>query len=503
MATTDARADRTVRSRLIPHLTPGRAYLGRTTDLFLRGLGLVYLAAMLSLWSQIDGLIGSAGILPAGAWAQWVKDSVPPPVWAKVPSLVLLDPSDGMLHLLCASGAIGAVLMVFGILPIVSAAVCWVVYLSLVLAGQVFLGYQWDQLLLEAGFLAIFLAPAVVRSSSHRAREPSRMFVWLGRWLVFRLMFVSGFVKLASGDPAWSGLTALSYHYFTQPIPTWTAWGMHQLPDWVHRACTAVVLLVELVLPFLIFGPRRARFMAFCGLAGLQVLILLTGNFGFFNLLSILLCLLLLDDRHLFRRELRQEVMPAFSRNRWSYLIRVPVALLLLVASTLGFSRQVLPGLPWPDALRAVAAEAAAFRITSTYGLFAVMTVKRPELIIEGSDDGATWRPYVFPWNPGPTDRRPGFATPHMPRADWQLWFAALGEPEGNLWVFLMMSRFLEGSPPALALLEENPFPERPPRQIRAVRYAYTFSEPRTLRDTGDWWIRERTGPYGPILERP
>lgn len=482
-------------------LTPGDARMGRTTDAFLRGMGAIYLIAFLSLWYQIDGLIGSQGILPAAAWADWVRHTFPHATYLKAPTLILLDGSDAFLHFLCATGAMGAVLLLFGIFPMISSALCWGSYLSLVLGGQLFLSYQWDQLLLEAGFLTIFLSPAGVRSSSHHARHPNRWFVWLARWLVFRLMFASGFVKLTSGDPAWTGLTALTYHYFTQPIPTWTAWAMDQLPSLFHKISAALVLLIECVLPFFIFGSRRYRLIAFGGISGLQLLILLTGNFGFFNLLSLVLCLMLLEDDVLFPPLNRPEAPTALALPRWSLALHAPIALLLLVLSLHGFTRQVMPGLGWPAPVKAVSRAIAPFRITATYGLFAVMTTARPEIEIEGSQDGEVWTAYPFKWKAGPVNRRPRFATPYMPRLDWQLWFAALGPPERNVWLFMMMSRLGEGSPAVLALLEDNPFPDSPPRYLRAIRYDYTFSNFKTLRTTGAWWQRERTGPYGPILE--
>jgi hypothetical protein len=262
------------------------------------------------------------------------------------------------------------------------------------------------------------------------------------------------------------------------------------------------MFVVEVVLPFLIFGPRRLRLVAALGMIGLQILILLPGNYGYFNLLSIVLCLMVLDDRFLFRRTLRDQPLSWWSRTRWSYLVRVPVASVLLLVSTAAIAGQFFPGFRLPDGLRPVQQVAGSWRVSSTYGLFAVMTTRRPDLVIEGSRDGAVWEEYRFRWNPVALDQRPRVAFGHMPRLDWQVWFASLGPPDRNVWLFLAMTRMLEGSDSVLGLIQHNPFPEEPPEYIRAIRYEYAFTDSATRKATGNWWSRERREPYGPVLER-
>jgi hypothetical protein len=242
-------------------------------------------------------------------------------------------------------------------------------------------------------------------------------------------MFSSAVVKLASGDPAWRHLTALEYHYETQPLPPWTAWYAAHWPAWFQRASAAGVLVIEGLVPLLILAPRRIRFAGAGALLALQILILLTGNYAFFNWLAILLCLLLLDDG-VWPRGLRDrfasrgEARPGGAWRTW-VARPVLVALLLLsvvpLAGTLG-GPPVGRG-PLEAAYRAVLP----FRLVNHYGLFAVMTTERPEIILEGSDDGRSWKPYEFRYKPGDPSRRPRFVAPLEPRLDWQMWFAALG----------------------------------------------------------------------------
>ena len=280
----------------------------RTRAVVLRGLGLAYLAAFWSLAAQVDGLIGSRGIAPATEYLDQVKPMLEDHRFWRVPTLLWLDASDRSLHGLCWGGVAASGLLVVGIMPGACLVWLWLAYLSLVVVGQPFLGYQWDALLLEAGVLGILLAPWKLWLGSAR-REPSGVAVWLVKWLVFRLMFLSGVVKLTSGDPTWAAWEAMKYHYETQPLPTWTSWGMHQLPSWCQTASVGYLFWAELVAPFLVFGPRRLRMVGFFSLVLLQILIAATGNFGFFNLLTVVLCLILVEDRD-WRRPLTDRSEP-------------------------------------------------------------------------------------------------------------------------------------------------------------------------------------------------
>jgi hypothetical protein len=265
-------------------------------------LGVVYVLAFWSLSVQVVGLIGADGILPARAYMESarafvVAQHIGADRFRLLPTLCWISTSDVFLRALALSGVVLGVLLIAGIVPTVVLALLWIDYLSLSVVAREFLSYQWDALLLEAGFLAIFVAPLVLVERPRAPVAPPRLGVWLMLWLVFRLMFGSGVLKLASGDPTWRNLTAMTFHYETQPIPTPAAWYAHQMPLWSHKASTAATLAVELVAPFFIVASRRLRRIAFVLLAGLQLLIAVTGNYAFFNILSAALCVYLLADR--------------------------------------------------------------------------------------------------------------------------------------------------------------------------------------------------------------
>jgi hypothetical protein len=401
---------------------------------------------------------------------------------------------------LCGGGIVLSALLILDIAPGPALAALWASYLSLTVIGQIFMGYQWDALLLETGFLAIFFAPLQLRPRWPR-REPSRVTLWLLRWLLFRLMFSSGLVKLASGDPTWASFTALTSHYETQPLPTPLAWYAHQLPFWFQQLSALGVLVIELLVPFLIFVPlRRARLAAAAALVFLQALIALTGNYTFFNLLAVTLCVLLLDDAFL-RRFVPERILARFPRHpirpRYRLWFVVPLAAailtpsLTLLAAQLGVPLRSLPG-PAVDTLRL----ALPFHLVGAYGLFANMTTSRPEIVVEGSDDGQNWRAYEFRYKPGDLSRPPPWVAPHQPRLDWQMWFAALGSYEQNLWFGRFLARLLEGSPEVLALLERNPFPDSPPQFVRAILYDYHFTDYAQRSADGRWWRRRELRPY-------
>ncbi|HEX9779880.1 MAG TPA: lipase maturation factor family protein [bacterium] len=477
-----------------------------TRWLFLRLLGAVYLIAFVSLWTQLDGLIGSRGILPAAQFLDAVRGSREPLEAVRlVPTLAWLSPGDLTLHLLCGAGTAMALLLLAGIAPAAMLAGLWLSYLSLTAVGQSFLSFQWDILLLEAGFLAVFAAPPAWRSRAGRDAPPAAAVVWLFRWLVFRLMFSSGAVKLLSQDPVWRDLTALTYHYQTQPLPVWVSWHAHHLPDWFQVATCALVFVIELAVPWLVFGPRRARFAAGAVFAGFQALIAATGNYTFFNLLTAILCLWLLDDAA-WPAALRRRLGPieeARPRGRWPSWLLGPVAASLALLSWAPVSHLIPPLAGRPAWLSGIHRTLGPLRLANSYGLFAVMTTTRPEIIVEGSSDGEVWLPYEFAYKPGELTERPRFVAPHQPRLDWQMWFAALGSYRNHPWFLRFAQRLLQGSPDVLALLELNPFPEAPPRYIRGVLYEYRFSDPDTKRATGAWWERRRLGLYCPILTLP
>ncbi len=470
---------------------------------FLRALAVVYFIAFASLWWQLGGLVGPGGILPAQPYLDAVAQQVGGSRWWQLPTLCWIFGAGKFLPLLCLGGLVLSVVVFLRRAQPAGLLLLWLFYLSLCGVGQVFLGYQWDALLLETGLLAVLLARG--RTSGGRRSEPPGYARWLLWWLLFRLMFMSGFVKLAGGDTTWHNLTALTYHYQTQPLPTWLAWYMYQLPVWFHQGSCAVMFVIELFAPFLLFGPRRLRIGGALSLIALQILIAATGNYTFFNLLTIALCLLFLDDAWWTRWfglaprpyvDAVTERRAAAAQAPWRRRTQRLVFTAFFGASVIVTLPSVRPSQSWPawygSAYRAIAAT----RSVNSYGLFAMMTTSRPEIIIEGSRDGRTWEAYEFKWKPGDLRRRPGFVAPYQPRLDWQLWFAALAYPNFDPWMAPFLQKLAANAPAVTGLLQRNPFAREPPRFLRAVLYDYQFTTPAERARTGNWWQRSVVGYY-------
>ena len=474
---------------------------------FLRTLGVIYLIAFVSLWVQVDGLIGSNGISPINQFLLAVHEQLGGRAYSLLPTLCWFNSSDAFLHFLCAGGVVLSLLLIAGIVPVLSLIALFVFYLSLTIAGQAFLSFQWDILLLETGFLAIFLAPWQIWPK--RGREPpvSRAALFLLKLLLFKLMVMSGVVKLTSGDDSWgwldhsfhwSALTALDYHYWSQPLPTVFGWWADKSPEWFKHFSVAFCLAVEIIAPFFIWAPRRPRLIAAGLIVFLQIAIAVTGNYCFFNLLTIALCLLLIDDAAIGRK------YETVIDRRYSYRLSIYGAIAVIIL-TVPFNAWLIfaafkPDASWPRPLAAVYGRVEAFRIVNGYGLFRVMTKDRGEIVIEGSADGMDWLPYEFKWKPGDVRRAPGWCAPHQPRLDWQMWFAALGTPQQNPWFGGLIIRLLQGSGDVSRLLARNPFPDRPPRYIRASFYRYRFTTVEEHRQSGAWWKRQELGEYLPTV---
>ncbi len=477
---------------------------------FLRLLGFIYLLAFASLTPQIIGLVGVDGLLPATEYLERAKEFYGAQAYTALPTLGWLSASDGALLGLCWGGIALSAVAIVGVAPVPTFWLLWVLYLSLTVLGQTFLSFQWDVLLLETGLLAGLYAPLgwwPRRGNERTAPAAVRWLLWL---LLFKLMFLSGITKLVSGDETWWGLTALTYHYQTQPLPVWTSWYVHHLPGWLHMASTVMMFLIELVVPFLVLAPsrlRRTRAAACVLLCLFQVGIAATGNYGFFNLLTVVLCIALLDDQHLrwlLPRGMGRKTNdgpPVGEPRPWRVgvtVVAVPVAVISMVTIWHG-ATYASPHPAWSNDLVALARP---LRSINTYGLFRTMTTERPEIIVEGSMDGTSWEEYSFRWKPGDLDRAPRFVQPHMPRLDWQMWFAAL-DPYGNQqWLTPMLEGLLENSPSVLGLLEEtgNPFPDEAPRYVRLMHYRYDFTTPDERLETGTWWRRELIAPpTGPV----
>jgi len=470
-----------------------RPSFGTSNLVFLRSLALVFLIFLLSYQHQFAGLNGANGILPAKDFFEAVGNHAGPDAFWRLPSLVWLSPGDAAIGWLCGIGILAALAAFAGILQPLCFAVLWITTLSLVTAGQDFYSFQWDALLIETGFLAIFLSPWRLKPN-FAACHPPRIARLAAVFLLFKLMFCSGVVKLASGDETWRNLTALDFHFFTQPLPNPAAWFAQQLPPDVLQILCAGMFAVELAVPFLFFLPRIPRTAAALATIALQLGIAATGNYAFFNLLTIALCLLLVDDAA-WPRFLRKPAEPAKFLPPW-FRRTVCVSLIVLGHVPLIFSFGRLPSVLEP--VGKVYSAIAPWRTVNGYGLFAVMTTTRREIIIQGSEDGHDWKAYGFRYKPGPLDRPPPVVAPYQPRLDWQMWFAALGRVETTPWFQSFLFRLLTGEPSVLALLAENPFPEKPPRFIRAISDDYTFTNPSERKKTGDWWDAEPAAIYCP-----
>jgi predicted DCC family thiol-disulfide oxidoreductase YuxK len=459
--------------------------------LFLRLFGLVYLSAFVSFGVQAVGLIGSHGILPLADLIDAVAGSLGAERFYLMPMVFWFSSSDLAIAAVCWTGAGLSLALIFNLAPRVSLLLLFALYLSLLYAGQTFMTFQWDTFLLETGFLALIMSFSVVPA------------IWLLRWLLFRFMFMSGVVKLVSGDPNWWNLSALSYHFLTQPLPTPLAWSAAHLSPSALRFATGGTFFVELVLPFLIFSPRRLRFFAAFGILLLQACIMITGNYNWFNLQTMLLCLPLFDDAALrkitpnFIARLAPVRAPGKTPPR---MARIGIGALaaLIVFDGLVKMDERFGGSPPAPAL-AIDAFIDPLHIVSAYGLFSVMTTERDEIVIEGSDDGVVWREYEFWYKPGDVARRPPWNIPHQPRLDWQMWFASLEDPQRLPWLWGFVRQLLENEPTVTGLLKTNPFPAKPPTFLRAQFYGYTYADGEE-KAKGIWWDRRPLGLYFPVV---
>lgn len=490
---------------------PSETYL-LTRWIFLRLLGIVFIVAFLSLSVQIKGLIGSNGIMPAHILLETAARSGIG-FW-QMPTVAWINSSDSALQLIPLIGTFFALLVILGIITAPALAICWLFYLSLMTIGGDFLLFQWDSLLLETSFLSIFFAPWQLFEPPWKLfgkeaslRQPPAVILFLLRLLLFRLLFGSGMCKILSGDPTWQNLTALTYHYETQPLPTPLAWIGNQLPMWFQQFSCGFVFFEELIVPFLVFAPRRLRLAGAGLMLFLQFMIAATGNYAFFNLLTVILIILLLDDSvvtRFFPDRLRKHFQPLghilTTPMRKVQAIAVNTCLALIIAILLcQNTRSAYPLALLHEPTNQFIAIVSPFQIINSYGLFAIMTTSRPEIIIEGSVDGNVWKEYEFYFKPGNVLSPPCIVAPYQPRLDWQMWFAALSDYQSNPWFMSFIRRLLDGSPDVLALLKTNPFPDKPPHYIRALVYDYHFTNYAQQKATGAWWRRVAKGVYFPI----
>ena len=474
--------------------------------IFLRGLGLIYLSAFFALVCQVRGLIGTQGILPAADYLTAGRYLGLARFWY-LPTLLWISSSDDMLMAICWAGLIASILLAINVWPRASLVVCFVCFLSFVSAAQDFSGYQSDGMLLEAGFLSLFLAPAGLLPGLGERTPPPRAAILLLLWEWFRIYFESGVVKLLSGDPTWRNLTAMYEYYQNGPLPTWIGWHLQHLPHWFHIATAGLTLLMELMLVWMALLPGRWRIACFWIVTVWQIGVIATANYAFLNYLVLILAVLLLDDatirRWIPRRVIVAAPVPKTSRFGIFANLRVAATAVILTlifyVTTVPLVRMFWPRAPLPEA---PVAALEPFRIANEYGLFAVMTPHRFEIEFQGSNDGQTWTAYPFRFKPQDVHARPGIYAPYQPRFDWNLWFASLGSSEQNPFVTRTQALLLHDDRPVLGLFAGDPFSGHPPRFVRTVLWQYWFSTPKEKRRDGTWWRHELLGPYGPTLMR-
>ncbi len=447
-------------------------------DLFVRALGVSFVIAFWSLGRQASWLYGARGLLPAC-----------PVAGRALVTIFRLHCSDGALWWGTVAGAVLGVVLALGFVPRWALLGCWLLYVSYVNVGQDFLSFQWDNLLLESGFFALFVTPGGRRLQSGGAPHP--LGVFLMQWLLFRLYVESGLAKLLLGDPTWRDLTAMATYWETAPLATWVGWYAHQMPMWAQRATSALTLGVELGVPWLMWGPRRLRLPVFAAMAAFQVVVLATANYGFFNYLALALCLWVLDDGHLaWLTGPAPAPVPGPRPAGASLAVATAV---LVPLSLVPFLPLVPPLRPLTRALLPVRVVLDEIRSVNAYHLFAQMTLVRREAVIEGSDDGSDWRSYELHYQPGDIDRAPPFVAPHQPRVDFQMWFLLLGRGLPP-WFLTLLDRVQHDPAVVAPLFARNPFPNAPPRLVRVAVYRYRFTDAATRARSGAWWSRELEG---------
>jgi Lipase maturation factor len=487
--------------------------------LFLRALGLIFFSTFYSLAFQIEGLVGPQGILPAQNYLTFLKGHAGILRFWYAPSLLWLGSGTFALHLLVWAGLIASAALFFNIWPRGTTAVAVVAYLSFIAAARNFADYQSDGMLLAAGFVSLFFAPAGFHPGLGESRPPSPASLFLLQWEWFRIYFESGVAKLASHEPEWRHLTAMNHYYQNGPLPTWVGWYAQQIPHPFQALLALFTLVAELGICWLFIFSRRSRLVCFLILTPFQIGIILTANYAFLNYLVLSLGFLLLDDDYFagwFKRlkSSRLARLPRVKLLEWQTLPsdapppRASVAGLVVsgvfltwifYATTVLLLLMFNPSLPLPLTPAEVLQP---FRIANQYGLFAVMTRERYEIEFQGSRDGQQWITYPFRYKPQDPKAPPGIYAPYQPRFDWNLWFASLGTFEQNPWVMQTEELLLDNDPSVLSLFRSNPFPGKPPLEVRAVLWQYWFTDIDTKHQTGLWWNRTFLGLYAPVVER-
>lgn len=444
--------------------------------LLTRSLGAVYVIAFVATARQWVPLLGERGLLP-------VTDLLARVPARSAPSIFHWRYSDRSAVALAWLGAVVSGALAVGLpqqgpawAPLVAWLAVWLLYLSFVNVGRVFYGFGWESILLEAGFLAAFLG-----ADRH---APPLLTVFLLRWLLFRVEFGAGLIKLR-GDPCWRDLTCLDYHHETQPMPNPLSWRFHHLPRPFHRAEVLGNHLAQLVAPWLLFAPQPVATVGAGAVVVTQAWLVLSGNFSWLNAVTVVLALSAVAVP-----AAAPEVAPL---PAWLAALTVVVTVGIGVASW------------WPvrnmlSRNQRMNASFNPFHLVGTYGAFGSITRRREEVVVEGSRDGRAWQEYEFPGKPGDPRRRPPQVAPYHLRLDWMLWFVPLSPGAHLRWLLRLLEGLLSGEPDVRRLLRRDPFAGEPPREVRVRLFRYRFTSPAERRETGAWWHREEIGPLvGPL----
>jgi hypothetical protein len=453
-----------------------------TRYFFLRALALMYCFAFAVTGNQFRALCGSHGVLPVTRFLANIR-------WQSAPSLFYLYYSDRFATYLAWTGFALSVVALSGLLDqagffpnIALWLALWVIYLSFENTGQIFYGFGWETLLLESGFLAIFLAPS-------RIQTPE-VLIWLGRWILFRVMFGAGLIKLRA-DACWWDLTCLQIHYQTQPMPNPLSWYFHHMPKLFHKFCVLFTHFVELVVPWGYFLPQPIS--AICGAVTIyfQLMLILSGNLSWLNWLTIVLCIFCFSDSFLSWGTPAQYWSYAPVPFVWEGVVWIYAAVVLLLS--------IRPVMNLISSHQAMNTSYEPFHIVNTYGAFGAITKRRFEIVVEGThdpilDDKTVWKEYAFKGKPGDPNACPPIVAPYHLRLDWLMWFAAMSSVHRNSWFVRFVYKLLEGDQAVLALLKSNPFPDNPPYYVRAQLYEYEFTEWKSTSKA--WWKRRLVGQY-------
>jgi lipase maturation factor 1 len=450
-----------------------------------RLLGFIYFCAISAFLFQMRGLLGKNGILPICEYLDYFRLRTSYKRFFYIPTLFWFNASDRTIMGFTIVGTFLSILLMLGYVPSLCLALLFVIYLSIVSTGQDFLSFGWETFLLEITFYTFLVSLTPISS----------LLTWINlNFLLFRFHIQAGAVKLQSRDPAWRDLTALKFHYQSQPLPNMWAWFVYKWPTAFHKASTLFMFFVELVVPFGLFLTDDIRAAVGIAFIALQVIIWSTGNFSYLNHLTASFSIIAFNNSYL---SFIQKPLPVHS-SPWflQWLLSVIGALFIILQCVRLWNhfqpqRRILA--EWLHRL-------SFFHLVNHYGLFAIMTKERIEIVVEGSEEGTIWKEYLCRYKPSEVTRRPRRISPYQPRLDWQMWFLPFDDFESETWFQEYLYHLLKGTPEVLKLIRYNPFPDKPPKYIRALMYDYRFSTKQQKRENGWWWQRDLIGFYSPIM---